>query len=130
MTLEAYNLFNFPDGKYYVNSDFKTTEIIFQGGMPITKTPIEKEFKKGEAVEVITMIVDSSLQKQKAIKTPTGNFNVNYFVNNLSKTKPTETIVSENISTEISTEAKEKNENKLIIMVIGAFVLGYLLSKE
>lgn len=124
---------NFPDGQYYVVTDFVSTEIRFQGGLApregvVEPLPVKKIFKKGDLVNVETVIISTALQKAKAIKTPTGNFSFN--PNYLSKIKPTETIVPETISNEISTEAKEKNENKLIIMVIGAFVLGYLLRKE
>jgi len=35
-----------------------------------------------------------------------------------------------NKNSTIIENSKEKNQNKLIIMVIGAFVLGYLLSND
>jgi hypothetical protein len=65
------------------------------------------------------------MTKAKAIKTPMGNFSFNS--NDLSKIKPIENIVPEVV---LETKDKDKNQNKLIIMVIGAFVLGYLLTKE
>jgi len=119
---------SFPDGKYYVVADFVSTEIPFQGGLAprpneIKALPVKKTFKKGDLVDVETVITSTALSKAKAIKTPMGNFSFN--VNDLSKTKPMENIVPE-----VSLEAKEKNQNKLIIMVIGAFVLGYLLSND
>jgi hypothetical protein len=119
---------SFPDGQYYVVTDFVSTEIRFQGGLPpregvVEPLPVKKIFKKGDLVDVETVIVSTALQKAKAIKTPMGNFSFN--VNDLSKTKPIQNIVPE-----VSLEAKEKNQNKLIIMVIGAFVLGYLLSND
>lgn len=119
---------SFPDGQYYVVTDFVSTEIPFQGGLAprpneIKALPVKKTFKKGDLVNVETVITSTALTKAKAIKTPMGNFSFN--VNDLSKTKPMENIVPE-----FSLEAKEKNQNKLIIMVIGAFILGYLLSND
>ena len=114
---------SFPDGQYYVVTDFVSTEIRFQGGLAprpneIKALPVKKTFKKGDLVDVETVITSTALTKA-----PMGNFSFN--VNDLSKTKPMKNIVSE-----VSLEAKEKNQNKLIIMVIGAFILGYLLSNE
>lgn len=121
---------NFPDGEYYVITDFISTEIQFQGGLPprlgvVKPLPVKKVFKKGDLVEVKTVITSTALTKTKAIVTPIGNFSFN--LNNLSKTKPIQNIVPEVV---LETKDKDKNQNKLIIMVIGAFVLGYLLTKE
>ena len=120
---------SFPDGEYYVTSDFNSQLVRFQGdaynpnqtftGLP----PVVKQLKKGELVKVGTFIKDMAMTKVKVIETSSGNFYADQ--NNLSKTKPMENIVPE-----VSLEAKEKNQNKLIIMVIGAFILGYLLSNE
>lgn len=119
---------SFPDGQYYVVTDFVSTEIRFQGGLPpiggvVEPIPVKKIFKKGDLVNIETVIINTALQKAKAIKTPQGNFSFNS--NDLSKIKPIENVVPEFIS-----GRKEKNQNKLIIMVIGAFVLGYLLSND
>lgn len=119
---------SFPDGQYYVVDDFVSIEIPFQGGLPpredvVEPLPVKRVFKKGDLVDVETVITSTALTKVKAIKTPMGNFSFNE--NNLSKTKPIQNIVSQ-----VNLEAKEKNQNKLIIMVIGAFVLGYLLSND
>jgi hypothetical protein len=119
---------SFPDGEYYVTSDFNSQLVNFQGDAynPNLLTgvkPVVKQFKKGELVKVVTFIKDMAMTKVKVIETSSGNFYADQ--NNLSKTKPMENIVPE-----VSLEAKEKNQNKLIIMVIGAFVLGYLLSND
>ena len=120
---------SFPDGEYYVTSDFNSQLVRFQGdaynpNQPFTGLPpVVKQFKKGELVKVGTFIKDMAMTKVKVIETSSGNFYADQ--KNLSKTKPMENIVPE-----VSLEAKEKNQNKLIIMVIGAFVLGYLLSND
>jgi hypothetical protein len=120
---------SFPDGEYYVTSDFNSQLVRFQGdaynpNQPFTGLPpVVKQFKKGELVKVGTFIKDMAMTKVKVIETSSGNFYADQ--KNLSKTKPMENIVPE-----VSLEAKEKNQNKLIIMVIGAFILGYLLSNE
>lgn len=119
----------FPDGQYYVTSDFTSQKVIFQGdaynpnqlfkGMP----PVLRQFKKGELVDVFTITTDMAMSKAKVIRTSSGDFYADF--NNLSTNKPIETISVEN-----SAETKRRNENKTKIIIIGAFILGYLLSND
>ena len=119
---------SFPDGEYYVTSDFNTQLIRFQGdaynpkgftGLP----PVFRQFKKGELVTVVTMPIDIAQNVVKAIQTNSGNFYADQ--NKLSKTKPIEPVTTESLS-----ETRAKNLNKTTIMIIGAFILGFLLSKD
>ena len=59
----------------------------------------------------------------KVIQTDSGNFYADQ--NNLSKTKPVEPVINESL-----TETKKVNGDKTKIIIIGAFILGYLLSKD
>jgi len=124
------NLLNstFPDGKYYVTSDFNSTLIQFQGGKynanELTGVmPVVRQFKKGELVTVITTPTNMVGGVVKSIQTDSGNFYVDQ--NKLSKTKPVEPVTTESLS-----ETRAKNVNKTTVMIIGAFILGFLLSKD
>jgi hypothetical protein len=119
------NLLNsaFPDGQYYVTSNFNTQLIApkkdgFAGVMPVLK-----QFKKGDLVNVVTMVTDMAMNKVKVIQTDSGNFYADQ--NKLSKTKPVE-----HLTTEFLSETRVKNANKTTIMIIGTFILGFLLSKD
>jgi ribosomal protein L21E len=119
----------FPDGQYYVSFDFNSQLINFQGdsynknkaftGLP----PVLKQFKKGEIVNVITTPTNMSGNLVKAIQTKEGNFYADQ--NNLSKTKPVE-----NVNTQSLSGTKKSNSDKTIILILGAFLLGFLLSKD
>jgi hypothetical protein len=119
----------FPDGEYYVTSDFNSQLVRFQGdaynpNQPFTGLPpVVKQFKKGELVKVGTFIKDMAMTKVKVIETTSGNFFADQ--NNLSKTKPAEPVI-----TESKEEKKQKDGDNTKIMIAIAFVLGYLLSKE
>jgi hypothetical protein len=119
----------FPDGQYYVTSDFNSQLIRFQGdarpidGMDGMPPPVIRNFKKGEFVNVVTTPTNMIGGVVKGISTASGNFYADQ--NNLSKTKPVEPLTNQ-----LLTETKKSNDNKLTIMIIGAFVLGYLLSKD
>lgn len=118
----------FPDGEYYVTSDFNSQLVRFQGdarpmeGMIMPNTVL-RNFKKGDLVKVGTFIKDMAMSKVKVIETDSGNFFADQ--NNLSKTKPAESVV-----TESKEEIKQRNGDNIKIMMAIAFVLGYLLSKE
>ena len=118
----------FPDGEYYVTSDFNSQLIIFKDdainkredtGLP----PVLKLFKKGELVNVTTTPTDMKMNTVKAIKTDSGNFYADQ--NKLSKTKPVEPLRTESLS-----EVRRRNEDKTKIIIVGAFILGFLLSKD
>lgn len=126
------NLLNstFPDGQYYVTSDFKSQLIQFQGdaynpnqpftGMP----PVLRQFKKGELINVVTTPTNMAGDVVKGISVS----NVGAFYadqTKLSKTKPFETENSESL-----TETKKVNGDKTKIIIIGAFILGYLLRNK
>jgi len=119
----------FPDGQYYVTSDFNSQLVRFQGdarpidGMDMMPTPVVRNFKKGEIVNVVTFTKDMAMNTVKVIKTDTGNFYADQ--NNLSKTKPAEPVI-----TESKDETKRRNGDNTKIMIVVAFILGYLLSKE
>ena len=119
----------FPDGQYYVTSDFNSQLVRFQGdarpieGMDAMPTPVVRNFKKGEKVNVVTTATNMIGGVVKAIKTDTGNFYADQ--NNLSKTKPAEPVI-----TESKDETKRRNGDNTKIMIVVAFILGYLLSKE
>lgn len=119
----------FPDGQYYVTSDFNSTLVQFQGdaynpNQPFTGLPpVVKQFKKGELVKVGTYTKDMAMNTVKVIQTDSGNFYADQ--NNLSKTKPVEPVTTQSLA-----DTKEKNVNKTTVMIIGAFVLGFLLSKD
>jgi hypothetical protein len=119
----------FPDGQYYVTSDFNSQKVNFQGdarpmdGMDMMPTPVLRNFKKGEIVNVVTFTKDMAMNTVKVIKTDTGNFYADQ--NNLSKTKPAEPVI-----TESKDETKRRNGDNTKIMIVVAFILGYLLSKE
>jgi hypothetical protein len=117
----------FPDGQYYVTSNFNTQLVKFQGDAynpnQIIKPPVFKVFKKGELVNVVTTITDMAMNKVKAIQTDSGNFYADQ--NKLSKTKPVEPVTTESLS-----ETRRRNEDKTKIMIVGAFILGFLLSKD
>lgn len=118
----------FPDGQYYVTSDFSSQLVQFQGdarpivGMEIMPTAV-RNFKKGELVNVVTFTKDMAMNTVKVIQTDSGNFYADQ--NNLSKTKPFEPVINESL-----TETKKVNGDKTKIIIIGAFILGYLLSKD
>ena len=119
----------FPDGQYYVSFDFNSQLINFQGdtynknkaftGLP----PVLKQFKKGELVNVVTTPTNMSGNLVKAIQTNEGNFYADQ--NNLSKTKPVEPLTTQSLS-----ENKKSNNDKTIVIILGAFLLGFLLSKD
>ena len=127
----------FPDGQYYVTSDFNSKLIKFQGdaynpnfltgGMPVilhsAVMPVVKQFKKGELVNIITTPTNMAGEVVKAISTNSGNFYADQ--NNLSKTKPAEPII-----TESKEETKQINGDNTKIMIAVAFILGYLLTKK
>jgi len=117
----------FPDGQYYVTSDFNSTLVDFQGDAynprQFTKPTVSKFFKKGDLVTVGTFIRDMAMNKVKVIQTDSGNFYADQ--NKLSKTKPVEPVTTESLI-----ETRTRNANKTTIMIIGAFVLGFLLSKD
>jgi hypothetical protein len=64
-----------------------------------------------------------AMNKVKAIQTDSGNFYADQ--NKLSKTKPVEPVTTESLS-----ETRRRNEDKTKIMIVGAFILGFLLSKD
>ena len=119
----------FPDGQYYVTADFNSQLVRFQGdarpmeGMDMMPTPVVRNFKKGELVTVVTFVKDMAMTKVKVIQTDTGNFYADQ--NNLSKTKPVEPVTIESL-----VETKKANGDKTKIIIIGAFILGFLLSKD
>jgi hypothetical protein len=88
-----------------------------------TEPTVSKFFKKGELVTVVTTGIDMAMNTVKAIKTDAGNFYADQ--NKLSKTKPVEPVTTESLS-----ETRAKNTNKTTVMIIGAFILGFLLSKD
>ena len=116
-----------PDGQYYVTSDFNTKLVEFRGDMynprEFTEPTVSKFFKKGELVNVITTSIDMAMNKVKAIQTDTGNFYAD--PNKLSKTMPNNPLTKESLD-----ESKRIKENKTIMLIIGAFILGYLLNKD
>jgi hypothetical protein len=125
-----FNLLNstFPDGQYYVTSDFNTQLVNFQGDAynPNLLTgvmPVVRQFKKGELVTVSTFVKDMAMNKVKVIQTDSGNFYADQ--NKLSKTKPVEPVTTESLS-----ETRTRNANKTTVMIIGAFILGFLLSND
>ena len=118
----------FPDGQYYVTSDFNSTLVRFQGdaynpNLLAGVMPVVRKFKKGELVTVSTYTKDMAMNTVKVIQTDSGNFYADQ--NNLSKTKPVEPVTTQSLA-----DTKEKNVNKTTVMIIGAFVLGFLLSKD
>jgi hypothetical protein len=119
----------FPDGQYYVTSDFNTQLVKFQGDAYNRRQftdspPVLKVFKKGELVNVVTRATDMSMMNTvKAIQTDSGNFYADQ--NKLSKAKPVEPVTNQSL-----TDTKGKNVNKTTIMIIGAFILGFLLIKD
>lgn len=122
----------FPDGQYYVTSDFNSQLIKFQGDAynpnlltrNITEVmPVVKQFKKGELVNVVTTPTDMAGGVVKGILTNSGNFYADQ--NNLSKTKPVEPVTASSIS-----DVKKANSDKTIVMILGAFILGSLLRKD
>jgi hypothetical protein len=118
----------FPDGEYYVTSDFNSQLVRFQGDARpmegiIMPTPVVRNFKKGELVNVVTFVKDMAMTKVKVIQTDTGNFYADQ--NNLSKTKPVEPVTNESL-----VETKKANGDKTKIIIVGAFILGFLLSKD
>ena len=119
----------FPDGQYYVTSDFNSQLIKFQGdaynpNQPFSGVPpVLRQFKKGELVNVVTTATNMSGGAVKAISTNSGNFYADQ--NNLSKTKPAEPVI-----TESKEEAKQRNGDNTKIMIAVAFILGYLLTKK
>ena len=118
----------FPDGQYYVTSDFNTQLVRFQGDAynPNLLTgvmPVVRQFKKGELVNVVTTATNMAGGVAKAIQTDSGNFYADQ--NKLSKTKPVEPVTTQSL-----TDTKVKNVNKTTVIIIGAFILGILLSKD
>jgi len=118
----------FPDGQYYVTNDFNSSKVTFKGdfynpnleaGLP----PVIRQFKKGELVNVVTYTKDMAMNTVKVIQTDSGMFYADQ--NNLSKTKPVDPVYSQSL-----TEVKKDNSDKTKIMIIGAFILGFLLSKD
>jgi hypothetical protein len=117
-----------PDGQYYVTSDFNTKLVEFQGDLAprpnsFPRPTVVKFFKKGELVTVVTTATNMAGGKVKAIQTDTGNFYAD--PNKLSKTMPNNPLTKESLD-----ESKRINENKTIMLIIGAFILGYLLNKD
>ena len=122
------NLLNstFPDGQYYVTSDFNSKLVQFQGDAynpQLGQATMVRVFKKGELVNVVTTPTNMAGGVVKAISTNSGNFYADQ--NNLSKTKPAEPVI-----TESKEETKQRNGDNTKIMIAIAFILGYLLSKE
>lgn len=118
----------FPDGEYYVTSDFNTKLVEFQGDLAprpnsFPRPTVSKFFKKGELVTVGTFVKDMAMNKVKVIQTDSGNFYADQ--NKLSKTKPVEPVTVQSLN-----DTKAKNVNKTTVMIIGAFILGFLLSKD
>lgn len=118
----------FPDGQYYVTSNFNSQLVNFQGDAynPNLLTgvmPVVRQFKKGELVNVGTFTKDMAMNTVKVIQTDTGNFYADQ--NNLSKTKPVEPVTVASIS-----NINKKNDDKTIVIILGAFILGSLLSKD
>jgi hypothetical protein len=120
----------FPDGQYYVTSDFNSQLVRFQGdarpreeGVIGFTLPVLRNFKKGEIVNVVTFTKDMAMNTVKVIQTDTGNFYADQI--NLSKTKPAEPII-----TESKEQTKQRDGDNTIIMIVGALILGYLLSKD
>ena len=122
------NLLNstFPDGQYYVTSDFNSKLVQFQGDAynpQLGQATMVRVFKKGELVNVVTTPTNMAGGVVKAISTNSGNFYADQ--NNLSKTKPAEPVI-----TESKEETKQRNGDNTKIMIAVAFILGYLLSKD
>lgn len=121
---------SFADGQYYVVSDFNSSEIQFQGDVynpfKIAKIPASKSFRKGELVDVVTFVKDSAMNVAKAIKTDSGMFYADQ--NKLSKLKLIEPV--EPVVRQLVAEDRKSNNNKTKIIIIGAFVLGFLLFKS
>ena len=114
---------NFPDGKYYVTSNFNTQLVVpYKGGFTGVE-PVLRQFKRGELINVITIPANTVYGLVKVIKTDSGNFYADQ--NKLSKTKPVDPVTTESLS-----ETRAKNVNKTTVMIIGAFILGFLLSND
>ena len=117
---------SFPDGLYYVVSDFNSSEIKFEGDAynPIRTAivPVSKVFKKGELVNVVTFIKDTAMNTVKAIEDDSKTFNADQ--SKLSKVKPVDSIDSN-----LPAECEKCNGNKIRLMLLGAFILGFLIAK-
>jgi|LakMenE01Jun11ns_1017448.scaffolds.fasta_scaffold9959005_22 hypothetical protein len=120
----------FPDGEYYVTSDFNSQEVRFQGDAYNTRqqfmampNPVLRLFKKGDLVNVVTFTKDMAMNTVKAIQTNSGTFYADQ--NKLSKTKPVEPVTTESLA-----ENKKKDDDTIKVMIVGAFVLGFLLSND
>jgi hypothetical protein len=125
--IEDNSNYPFLDGQYFVTSDFNTSLIKVENDLynpkPTITPIIVKFFQKGDVVDIITVITNMSGNKVKAIKTSEGMFYAD--LNKISKTKPAEATNSESLS-----QTRIRNENKTKIIIIGAFILGYLLSNK
>jgi hypothetical protein len=117
---------SFPDGQYYVVDDFNSSEIQFEGDAynPIRTAivPASKAFKKGELVNVVTFTKDTAMNTVKAIQKDSRTFNADQ--SKLSKVKPIESI-----SGNLTNEEEKLYGNKIKLMLLGAFILGFLLAK-
>jgi hypothetical protein len=117
----------FPDGQYYVTSDFNAIQFIPKkvsyNNLGSNLTPKFKNFKKGELVNVSSIVNDIGGSPIKIIQTDLGFFYADQ--SSLSKTKPVNSAINEPLI-----ETKKENGNKLTIMIIGAFILGYLLTND
>lgn len=120
--------YTFPDGQYYVAFDFNSQKINFQGdaynpNLLRGVMPVVRKFKKGELVSVVTIATNMAGNLVKVIKTNDGYFYADQ--NNLSKVKPVESVSNKSLL-----ESKKLNNDKTILIIIGAFVLGLLLSND
>jgi hypothetical protein len=118
----------FPDGQYYVTSDFNSQQVGFQGDANVRNfmampNPVLRLFKKGELVNVVTFTKDMAMNTVKVIQTNSGNFYADQ--NKLSKTKPVEPVTTQSLA-----ENKKKDDDTIKVMIVGAFVLGFLLSND
>ena len=116
---------NLPDGQYYVKYDFNTSRVVFQLNTDelTDMSPLLRTFKKGDLVDVVTVSPNSSGALVKAIQIDNDYFYAD--PNKLSKNKPNDVLTTESLE-----ESKRINENKTVILIIGAFLLGFLITKE
>jgi hypothetical protein len=129
---------SFPDGQYYVVYDFNTTNahpanLVYSGiGDDVPKSRL---FKKGEVVNVITQNFGVEDGNKKVIYSD----GVFWYSdkNKLSQVKPLEPVGIVNgvdtgakVGNDSSNEIRRRNENKTKIMVVGALILGILLSND
>ena len=129
---------SFPAGQYYVVYDFNTTDahpanLVYSGiGDDVPKSRL---FKKGEVVNVVTQNFGVEDGNKKVIYSD----GVFWYSdkNKLSQVKPLEPVGIVNgtnmvatAETDSSIETRRRNENKTKIMIVGALILGILLSND